>query len=264
MGERGHDRRASRCSAGRPASTRGGFFRMLRYLSQRTREKEFQRSFGAALLGKLLGLVAVFAVMATVAALFFTPAGAADAPVPAPYVNPINTMWTLIAAFLVFFMQAGFMCLEAGFARSKESVNIILEGIVDTCLCGLLFWAFGFAFMFGSGNGFIGHEFFFLNNAPATYGTTGVPLLAFWLFQFAFADTCSTITSGAMVGRCGFIGDILYSIGVTGFIYPIVGHWAWGPDGWLAVMTPLAFRDFAGSTVVHSIGGAISLAGAIA
>jgi Amt family ammonium transporter len=90
-----------------------------------------------------------------------------------------------------------------------------------------------------------------------------VPLLAYWVFQFAFADTCSTITSGAMVGRCGFWGDILYSIGVTGFIYPIIGHWAWGPDGWLAVMgTP--FRDFAGSTVVHTIGGAISLAGAIA
>jgi Amt family ammonium transporter len=90
-----------------------------------------------------------------------------------------------------------------------------------------------------------------------------VPLLAFWVFQFAFADTCSTITSGAMVGRCGFVGDILYSIGVTGFIYPIIGHWGWGPDGWLATMsTP--FRDFAGSTVVHSIGGAISLIGAIA
>jgi Amt family ammonium transporter len=91
-----------------------------------------------------------------------------------------------------------------------------------------------------------------------------VPLLAFWVFQYAFADTTSTITSGAMVGRTGFIGDLLYSVGVTGFIYPIIGHWAWGPDGWLAVMQPFAFRDFAGSTVVHTIGGAISLAGAIA
>src|SRR4051794_27578477 len=117
--------------------------------------------------------------------------------------------------------------------------------------------------MFENGNGFIGLHGFFLKGVADTYGTTGVPLLAFWLFQFAFADTCSTITSGAMVGRCGFIGDILYSIGVTGFLYPIIGHWAWGPDGWLAVMTPLAFHDFAGSTVVHSIGGAISLAGAI-
>jgi Amt family ammonium transporter len=117
--------------------------------------------------------------------------------------------------------------------------------------------------MFMNGNGFIGYHGFFLKGIPEVYGTTGVPLLAFWLFQFAFADTCSTITSGAMVGRCGFIGDILYSIGVTGFIYPIIGHWAWGPDGWLTtISTP--FHDFAGSTVVHSIGGAISLAGAIA
>ena len=138
-----------------------------------------------------------------------------------------------------------------------------MECIADTCLCGILFWAFGFAFMFGTGNGFIGHEFFFLNNAPATYGTTGVAFLAFFLFQFAFADTCSTITSGAMVGRTAFGGDLLYSFGVSGFIYPIFGHWIWGPDGWLATMdTP--FRDFAGSTVVHTIGGIIALAGAIA
>jgi ammonium transporter, Amt family len=90
-----------------------------------------------------------------------------------------------------------------------------------------------------------------------------VPVLAFWVFQFAFADTCSTINSGAMVGRTGFIGDLLYSVGVTGFIYPIIGRWAWGPDGWLAVMQPLGLRDFASSTVVHTIGGAISLVGAI-
>src|SRR5262249_41478752 len=150
------------------------------------------------------------------------------------------------------------------FARTRETVNILLEGIVDTCMCGLLFWAVGFAFMFGSGNGFIGHQYFFLSGAPATYGTTGVPLLAFWLFQFAFADTCSTITSGAMVGRTGFLGDLLYSVGVSGFIYPIIGHWAWGPDGWLNTIKPAAFHDFAGSTVVHTIGGFIALAGALA
>ena len=135
--------------------------------------------------------------------------------------------------------------------------------LITDSVGGILFWAIGFAFMFEDGNGFIGTHGFFLQGLPATYGTTGVPLLAFWVFQFAFADTCSTITSGAMVGRCGFVGDILYSIGVTGFIYPIVGHWAWGPDGWLAVMG-VPFRDFAGSTVVHTIGGAISLMGAIA
>src|SRR6185503_633083 len=119
-------------------------------------------------------------------------------------------------------------------------------------------------FMFMSGTPWIGTSGFFLQGLPETYGSTGIPLLAFWVFQFAFADTCSTITSGAMIGRTGFIGDLLYSVVVTGFIYPIIGHWAWGPDGWLAVMQPLLFRDFAGSTVVHSIGGAISLIGAIA
>ena len=181
---------------------------------------------------------------------------------PSPEVNALNTVWVLLAAFLVFCMQVGFVMLEAGFARSRESINILVEGIVDTCICGVTFWAWGFAFMFEPGNGFIGQTGFFLKGIPDTYLATGVPLLAFWVFQFAFADTCSTITSGAMVGRCGFIGDILYSIGVTGFIYPIIGHWAWGPDGWLVTMsTP--FHDFAGSTVVHSIGGAISLAGAI-
>ena len=185
----------------------------------------------------------------------------ASTPDPVASINAINTAWVLIAAFLVFGMQVGFVMLEAGFARERESVNILVEGIADTCICGILFWAIGFGFMFESGNGLIGTHGFFLQNLPATYGTTGVPLLAFWLFQFAFADTASTITSGAMVGRCGFVGDILYSIGVTGFIYPIVGHWAWGPDGWLAVK---GFHDFAGSTVVHTIGGTISLAGAIA
>ena len=154
-------------------------------------------------------------------------------------------------------------CSKPG-SRARESVNILVEGIADTCICGVTFWLWGFAFMFEPGNGFIGTHGFFLKGLAETYGTTGVPLLAFWVFQFAFADTCSTITSGAMVGRCGFIGDILYSIGVTGFIYPIIGHWAWGPDGWLATMGPIAFHDFAGSTVVHSIGGAISLIGAIA
>src|SRR5689334_15591492 len=208
--------------------------------------------------GKMIGLTLVLCAMK----IFIAPAVyAADG--PTPEINALNTVWVLIAAFLVFCMQVGFVMLEAGFARSRESINILVEGIVDTAICGVTFWAWGFAFMFESGTPWIGTHGFFLNGLPDTYLTTGVPLLAYWVFQFAFADTCSTITSGAMVGRCGFVGDILYSIGVTGFIYPIIGHWGWGPDGWLAVMqTP--FRDFAGSTVVHTIGGAISLIGAIA
>jgi len=212
--------------------------------------------------GKAIGLILLLTAMK----IYLAPALFAQTPAPSgpsPEVNAINTSWTLIAAFLVFAMQVGFVMLEAGFARSRESINILVEGIVDTCICGVTFWAWGFAFMFEDGNGFIGKHGFLLKGLADTYGTTGVPLLAFWVFQFAFADTCSTITSGAMVGRCGFVGDILYSIGVTGFIYPIIGHWAWGPDGWLNTLsTP--FHDFAGSTVVHSIGGAISLAGAIA
>jgi Amt family ammonium transporter len=169
-------------------------------------------------------------------------------------------------------MQAGFTMLEAGFCRSRETVNVLMECVVDTCLCGLLFYAWGFAFMFGSGNGFIGMQYFFLQGAPATYGSTGVAFLAVWIFQYAFADTCSTITSGAMIGRTGFVGDLIYSVAVSGFIYPIFGHWAWGPDGWLATMGSegnffpglgTSFHDFAGSTVVHSIGGFVALAGAI-
>ena len=194
--------------------------------------------------GKAIGLALVLTAMRIyVAPVLFAQAPATPAG-PSPEINAINTAWTLIAAFLVFGMQVGFVMLEAGFARSRESINILVEGIVDTCICGVTFWAWGFAFMFEPGNGFIGTTGFFLNGLADTYGTTGVPLLAFWVFQYAFADTCSTITSGAMVGRCGFIGDILYSIVVTGFIYPIIGHWAWGPDGWLAVMA-VPFRDFA-------------------
>jgi Amt family ammonium transporter len=161
------------------------------------------------------------------------------------------------------------MMLEAGFARTREVVNVLQECIVDTCLCALLFWAFGFAFMFGVGNGLIGHSSFFLSGAEATYtygGTldTGVAFMAFFLFQFAFADTASTITSGAMVGRTDFRGDLVYSIGVSGFIYPILGHWVWGPGGWLqTVRNGVFMRDFAGSTVVHTVGGMVALAGAI-
>src|SRR5581483_4155067 len=247
------------------------FFR----LGKRLRDPEWRR-YGAALLGgKFLGIVAVLLFITVVSGVLFTSvyAQAADAEVKAAdVVNPLNTAWTLIAAFLVFGMQVGFTMLEAGFCRSRETVNVLVECVVDTCLCGILFYAIGFAFMFSHGNGFIGYHWFFLQGAPATYETTGVAFLAVWIFQFAFADTCSTITSGSMIGRTGFVGDLLYSICVTGFIYPIIGHWAWGPDGWLATMGSAGnffpslgtgFHDFAGSTVVHTIGGFVAIAGAI-
>jgi Amt family ammonium transporter len=238
------------------------------------RETEWRRYGYLLLFGKGVGLALVFGVMYLMSCLQGSPVAAADAPLTGnDVVNPVNTAWTLVAAFLVFGMQVGFTMLEAGFCRSRETVNVLMECIVDTCLCGLLFYAIGFAFMFSHGNGLIGYNWFFLQDAPATYETTGVAFLAFWLFQFAFADTCSTITSGAMIGRTAFVGDLLYSVAVSGFIYPIIGHWAWGPDGFLATMGSegtflaslgMSFHDFAGSTVVHTIGGFIALAGAIA
>ncbi len=268
-------------------------------LAQRLKDPEWRRYGWTLASGKLLGMLLVLGMMLMIPLLLtgtaaradtpvaatqapvaapVTPPEAAPAPVPPPVVlakdivNPLNTVWTLIAAFLVFAMQVGFVMLEAGFCRSRETVNVLVECVFDTCLCGILFWAIGYAFMFSEGNGFIGYHWFFLKGAPVTYGTTGVALLAHWIFQFAFADTCSTVTSGAMIGRTDFIGDILYSFAVSGFIYPIIGHWAWGPDGFLATMGAagkflpslgMNFHDFAGSTVVHTIGGAVALAGAI-
>jgi len=232
------------------------------------------RRYGRLLLaGKLLGIGLVISVLVLTPDLIGWTSYAADGDLKGnDIVNPINTLWVLLGAFLVFGMQVGFTMLEAGFCRSRETVNVLMECIVDTCLCGLLFYAIGFAFMFSHGNGFIGYHWFFLNDVPATYESTGVAFLAFWLFQFAFADTCSTITSGAMIGRTSFVGDLLYSVAVSGFIYPIIGHWAWGPDGFLATMGTAGnflpslgtgFHDFAGSTVVHTIGGFIALSGAI-
>ena len=230
------------------------------------KEKRSRTRFAALLAGKMIGVGLALAAGFALVWFIGSKAGAqeaAEAIVPPDTISPINTMWVLICAFLVFFMQAGFMMLEAGFSRERETVNVLLECIVDTMMCGLLFFAFGFAFMFGEGNGWIGQNYFFLNTDTATYGTTGIAFLAFFLFQFAFADTCSTITSGGMVGRTAFKGDLLYSIGVSAIIYPIIGHWIWGPGGWLATMeTP--FRDFAGSTVVHTVGGMLALSGAIA
>ncbi len=242
-------------------------------LQARLQTPEWRRYGGLVFAGKMVGLAIVLLGILLVAHYRAATVWADDAPVTAAdIVNPVNTAWTLIAAFLVFGMQVGFTMLEAGFCRSRETVNVLVECVFDTCLCGLLFYAFGYAFMFSHGNGFIGYHWFFLQNAPVTYEATGVAFLAHWIFQFAFADTCSTITSGAMIGRTGFVGDILYSCAVSGLIYPIIGHWAWGPDGFLATMGSkgyflpglgMNFHDFAGSTVVHTIGGFVALAGSI-
>ena len=247
-------------------------------LKERLREPEWRKYGKVLVMGKLTGIALILLLAVLMHPNLMSFRAFAQAPAADPVlkgndiVNPINTLWTLLGAFLVFGMQVGFTMLEAGFCRSRETVNVLMECVVDTCLCGLLFYAWGFTFMFSHGNGLIGLNWFFLQGAPVTYEATGVAFLAFWLFQFAFADTCSTITSGAMIGRTAWIGDLMYSFMVSGFIYPIIGHWAWGPDGFLAVMGSagnflpwlgMSFHDFAGSTVVHTIGGFIALAGAI-
>ncbi len=168
----------------------------------------------------------------------------------------INTIWVLLAAFLVFFMQAGFALVEAGFTRAKNTGNIIMKNLMDFSAGSLIYWAIGFAIMFGAGNAFMGTSGVFLSGSFEHLGLD-IPLAAFWIFQAVFAATAATIVSGAMAERTNFSGYLIYSIVISGFIYPIVGHWIWG-GGWLSGMV-----DFAGSTVVHSVGGWAALAGAI-
>ena len=147
-------------------------------------------------------------------------------------INPFNTVWVLVAAFLVFFMQAGFMMLEAGSPRpgkSRTSCSSASSTRACAASCSGRSASRSCSGRATAGSGTSTSSC--RASAAYTYGSTGVAFLAFFLFQFAFADTGSTITSGAMVGRTAFGGDLLYSIGVSGFIYPIVGHWIWGPDG---------------------------------
>ncbi len=176
-------------------------------------------------------------------------------------INNLDTVWVLIAGFLVFFMQAGFALVEAGFVRAKTVVNIFMKNFFDLSVGAIAYWAIGFGLMFGAGNAFFGTDWFFLNGLPEVYPGLTIPGYAFFFFQFAFAATAATIASGAMAGRTEFKGYLLYSLLVTMLVYPVVGHWIWG-GGWLATLeTP--FVDFAGSTVVHSVGGWVGLVGAI-
>jgi Amt family ammonium transporter len=173
-----------------------------------------------------------------------------------------NYLWTLLSAVLVFFMQAGFAMVETGLTRAKNAINIMMKNLMDFAMGSIAFWAVGFGLMFGvSSTGWFGTSGFFLSD----FSPGGDPwVLVFWLFQVVFAATSATIVSGAMAERTKFIGYIIYSVVVSALIYPIFGSWAWGGllngGGWLE---KLGFIDFAGSTVVHSVGGWASLAGAI-
>jgi Amt family ammonium transporter len=173
-------------------------------------------------------------------------------------VSAIDTVWVLVASFLVFFMQAGFALLEAGFTQAKNAVNIIMKNFLDVAVGTVMFFIVGFAFMFGGGD-FIGSNYFFLEGIPDVWPDTAIPGLAFFLFQSVFAATAATIVSGAVAERTKFGAYIAFSVILTAIIYPIVGHWTWG-GGWLGQM---GFVDFAGSTIVHSVGGWAALAGII-
>lgn len=169
----------------------------------------------------------------------------------------IDTVWVLISAFLVFLMQVGFAMVEIGFTRAKNSLNILMKNVVDCCTGAIVYLAVGFALMFGSSmGGFIGTEGFFLSGMENF--DFGVPTLAFWVFQAVFAATAATIVSGAVAERMKFSAYILSTIFITAITYPVVGHWVWG-GGWLE---NLGFVDFAGSTVVHSVGAFAALVGA--
>jgi Amt family ammonium transporter len=169
----------------------------------------------------------------------------------------INTIWVLITAALVFFMQAGFALVEAGFTRSKNTTNILFKNLMDFVIGTLAFWAIGFGIMFGAKNGFWGGIDFFSQH---TY-RSDMPDMAFLIFQTVFAATAATIVSGAMAERTKFNAYLIYSAVISLVIYPVSGHWAWG-GGWLSQMaTP--FHDFAGSSVVHMVGGMAAMMGAI-
>jgi len=173
-----------------------------------------------------------------------------------------NYVWTLVAAVLVFFMQPGFALVEAGFTRAKNAINIMMKNLMDFSMGSIAYWAIGFGLMFGvSKSGWIGTSGFFLSD----FGVDKDPwVLAFWMFQVVFAATAATIVSGAMAERTKFSGYLIYSVFISALVYPIFGGWAWGSlyngSGWLE---GLGFIDFAGSTVVHSVGGWAALAGTI-
>lgn len=183
----------------------------------------------------------------------------------------INTVWMLLAAMLVFFMQPGFALCEAGFTRSKNTANILYKNFVDFMIGSLLFWFVGFGFMFGSdGAGFVGMPNF--GDLSFYHNAAGLPTEGFLIFETVFCATSATIVSGAMAERTKFSMYCVYSFFISLIIYPVEGHWTWG-GGWLCNADATSFmmqtfgatfHDFAGSAIVHSVGGVLAFLGAVA
>ncbi len=173
----------------------------------------------------------------------------------------MNVVWTCLAAFLVFFMQAGFAMVESGFTRAKNAINIVMKNLMDFSIGSIAFFFIGFGLMFGASNGLFGTTHFAMSGTDPTSDDWN---WSFLIFQTVFAGTAATIVSGAMAERTRFAAYLTYSVFICAFIYPVFGSWAWGSlldgGGWLEGM---GFVDFAGSTVVHSVGGWLALAGAI-
>mgnify|MGYP001409758358 CR=1 FL=1 len=193
-------------------------------------------------------------------------AGETSAPA-ADVQSNINVVWVVIAGMLVFFMQAGFCLLELGLTRAKNAINICMKNSLDFCVGTICFFFVGFGLMFGNSlDGFIGTGPFWLSDIPSSS-----QLWVFWFFQLVFCATAATIISGAMAERTKFVGYLVYTAAMTALLYPILGHWAWGSfgqdfgfggggEGWLQAK---GYVDFAGSSVVHGVGGAAALAGII-
>lgn len=171
----------------------------------------------------------------------------------------IDTAWVIVAGLLVFFMQAGFGMLETGFTRAKNAANILMKNFMNFAMASIAYWAVGFGLMFGkSAQGLVGTSVFFING-DINHLHLSIPKLAYWFFQVMFAAAAATIVAGPMAERTKFAAYLTYSFLISALVYPISGHWIWG-NGWLSQM---GFKDFAGSTVVHSVGGWASLMGAI-
>lgn len=191
---------------------------------------------------------------------------AQEGPTTAELAVAVNTFFLIVAAALVFFMQAGFAMLTAGLTRSKNTTNILFKNLMDFVMCSIAFWAVGWGIAYGtSAGGFIGTDQFFLSAVTAE---GEVPVLASWFFQVVFAGTAATIVAGAMAERTKFVAYLIYSFIISLFIYPVVVHWVWSGAGWLNTYSGSTegnwgFTDFAGSTVVHSVGGWASLVGAM-
>ena len=189
-------------------------------------------------------------------------------------INSLDLVWTIFAGSLVFFMNAGFAMLESGLCQTRNSNNVLAKNLIVFCVAILAFWWLGFGFMFGDGSPWIGTQGFFFqafdlpfnNDFPLSFSflkevNTQQSFLAIFFFQLVFAGTAATIVSGAVAERIKFWAFFWFSFCLVGFTYPLVGRWVWGTNGWLG--NNLNFLDFAGSTVVHSVGGMAGLVGAI-